>query len=385
MRIAFLSAEYPPDTDGIGAYVSSIAPALVEAGHEVHVLSCVPGQASADEIDRGVHVHRRPRPGVRGLARLLRSPVAAERIAQALACRRELRGLGLPFTVVEAPDYLAEGLLITRPQVAHLHTPVLLVVRHNGLEMDWNNRAGDWLERIAVRRAAAVTAPSSMLVASLREARWLAAGRDVTVVPYPIDLEAWSSVAPVGETAPTVMLVGRLEHRKAPDILVEACARLGASSQVEALLVGRSDGERDGLPYGEWVRRLAADRGVRATFVDHVPRHELVQWYGRARVVAVISRYDNYPMVTLEGLAAGRPVVCSDAVGSADLVSGTGAGAVVPVGDPDALAEALRPYLADAATAAAAGDRAREVARRECSQERVAQRRLEIYREAQAR
>ena len=47
MRILFVSIEYPPEPpDGIGSYVAEIGPALVARGHEVHVLSCLAGQAS---------------------------------------------------------------------------------------------------------------------------------------------------------------------------------------------------------------------------------------------------------------------------------------------------------------------------------------------------
>jgi glycogen synthase len=385
MRILFLSAEYPPDTDGIGAYVASVAPALSARGHDVHVLSCVPGQRSADDTIDDVTVHRRPRPHIRGLARALRSPSAAERLAQALACRREYGRLGWRADVVEAPDYLAEGLLCRRPLVAHLHTPVLLVIRHNAMEMDWNQRLGDRLERLAVRRADTVTAPSGMLVASLREAGWLPAGHHVDVIPYPVDLAAWERVGSAAGTQPVVLMVGRLEHRKAPDVLIEACATLRGSVDVEALFVGRSDGERDGLPYADWVRRRAGELGVRARFVDHIPRHQLTDMVAQSRAVAVPSRYDNYPMVVLEAMASGRPVVCSDAVGSGELVAGTPAGAVVPAEDPTALAAALLPYLEDADAAERAGTAARRIVRERCDPDRVAARREAVYARAAGR
>jgi Starch synthase catalytic domain len=46
LRVLFVSREYPPETGGggIGSYVEAMARALVVRGHEVHVLSCVPGR-----------------------------------------------------------------------------------------------------------------------------------------------------------------------------------------------------------------------------------------------------------------------------------------------------------------------------------------------------
>ena len=63
MRVVFLSMEYPPETGwgGIGTFVRDTARTLADRGHDVHVLSCVPGQEKSDRIDEGVLVHRRPR------------------------------------------------------------------------------------------------------------------------------------------------------------------------------------------------------------------------------------------------------------------------------------------------------------------------------------
>jgi len=95
VRILFVSIEYPPETpDGIGSYVAEIGPALVARGHEVHVLSCLPGQAASDRVDRGVHVHRR------GEARLPGGSKTAQRLRHALSCRVETARLGLDFDVV---------------------------------------------------------------------------------------------------------------------------------------------------------------------------------------------------------------------------------------------------------------------------------------------
>jgi glycogen synthase len=61
MRVLFVSMEYPPETSygGIGWYIAMMARALAGRGHEVHVLSCVRGQARRDYVEGGVQVHRR--------------------------------------------------------------------------------------------------------------------------------------------------------------------------------------------------------------------------------------------------------------------------------------------------------------------------------------
>lgn len=77
-------------------------------------------------------------------------------------------------------------------------------------------------------------------------------------------------------------------------------------------------------------------------------------------VVVVPSRwYENQPMVVLEALARGVPVVGSALGGMPELIDPGATGDLVPANDPAALAAALRPYLADPGYGFAMRDRAR--------------------------
>ena len=115
--------------------------------------------------------------------------------------------------------------------------------------------------------------------------------------------------------------------------------------------------------------------------LEQITRDQLGNWYGQARVVAVASRFDAFSMVALEGMAARRPVICSDRVGVKEIVDAD-AGAIVPHDDHIALAEALRPYLLDVSRALAAGNRARGLVEEKCSPDAVARKRECCYQEA---
>jgi glycogen synthase len=385
MKILFLSMEYPPETGGggIGSYVATIAPALAARGHEVHVLSCVSRQSSSDTMDRGVWVHRRPQIRVKGSSRVFGRmfPETVPRLLTPASTFVHYRRIGVRFDVIEAPEWMAEGLFLarTRPLVTHLHTPVHLTSHHNGRGTGEDVRAADRLERLSARRAALVTAPSRLLVRQLDRSGWLN-GSPTRVVPYPIDLERWSSCPPVGSTGPTVLAVGRLEARKSPETLVDAAAELAPTIPgLEVVFVGRSSGTREGRSYRAWLEDRARREGAPCRFVEYVPRGDLAEWYGRARVVALPSRFDNYPMVGLEAMASGRPMVCTTQTGMAELIVGSGAGAVVPPLDAEALAAGLRPYLVDASTAVRAGETARAVVTESCAPAVVAEERERCY------
>ena len=385
MRILFVSIEYPPETpDGIGSYVAEIGPALVARGHEVHVLSCVAGQASRDHVDRGVHVHRRGELRLRGLARLVRAPKAAERIRHALTCLLEARRLGIAFDVVEAADWMAEGLgfaaLRSAPLVVHLHTPLEVTSRYTDRTSPGRNRLAAALEKAAARRADLLTSPSRRLLHELAPAGWLE-GKRVRVVRLPI---AARPLEPATDgAAPTVLCVGRLEPLKAPDLLVEAAARLRRElDSFEVVFAGRSVASRDGMRFDAWLESYADGLGAPVRLLGHVPRRELEPWYGAARVVVVPSRHENLPYAALEALAFGRPVVCRATSGMAELLEGSGAGAVVRREGPEALAAALRPFLEDPALAARAAASARALVERHCSPARIAAEREACYVEA---
>lgn len=387
LRILFVSREYPPETGGggIGSYVATMSRALVRRGHEVHVLACSDGATTLDRVEDGVHVHRRPTR--RFLPKLRRRmPATARRVEGAVASYREFRRLDATFDVIEAPDWFAEGLVFglrrARPLVAHLHSPFGLVEQYNPDSFHWtrDRRLADRLERMSVARSVMTTSPSQLLADELLNDGWLRT--PPLVIRYPIDLSSWDELPDVVDSPPRILMVGRLEGRKAPEILVRAAALIRRDvPDVEAVFVGRPS-LKNGRSYRSWLEDVVRELDAPCRFVEEVPREDLRRWYGSARVVAVPSRFDNLPYAGLEGMAAARPVVCTNRTGIAELVADTEAGAVIAADDDAALANALRPYLLDTGLAAAAGREARALVARECGPDRVASLREACYREA---
>jgi glycogen synthase len=380
MRILFLSREYPPETawGGIASYLACLAPALVERGHEVHVLSCVTGQQPSDRDDRGVSVHRRPRITTRVPYHVQRyGDAAVDRLRTAISCYLELPRLGTDFDVVEAPDWGAEGLFISLrrkyPVVTTLHAPIHVfrsVIYRRGIG------SADMLERTATRRSTVVVSPSGFLRTVLTRDGWL--GKSVPlVVPNPIELDRWP-VAGQPSRRPSALVVGRLQNHKHPELVVEAAARLRDIPDFSAVFVGGASGKRDGAPYDVWLRQRADELGAPCEFRGAVDRASLPAVYGEARVV-VIPSFENLPTVGLEALASGRPLIVTTDNGLAPLVRETGAGDVVPPNDPAALAEAIKPYLADPCLTVGVGARGRAAVAAEYAVNVVAAHKEAVY------
>lgn len=391
LRILFVSREYPPETGGggIGSSVASIGPGLVARGHEVHVLSCAHLQQCRDYKDGGVHIHRRDllSAPLFYAFKLLPWPESVARMRRAVAAYYWYRRLSRQhkFDVIEYPDWYGEGLFLSllrrKGTVAHLHTPLPVIAKYRESSLTRDLLLATWLESFAVRHARCVTAPSAQVIAELPQG-WLG-GRDVSVIPYALDWQRWASARPVATTDRRVIFVGRLEKLKMPEVLVQAMQRLAPTvTDAEAIFVGGGSGERDGVPDGQWLQQMAAAGSARCRFLGQVPRPELPGIMAQARVAVSASAYDNFPLAVLEAMASGRPVVVTSTNGIAPLIREHQAGEVVPAGDPEALAAALRPYLEDAAYAAEVGHRAQAFVREQLDPERIASRREEVYRKA---
>jgi glycosyltransferase involved in cell wall biosynthesis len=88
--------------------------------------------------------------------------------------------------------------------------------------------------------------------------------------------------------------------------------------------------------------------------------------------------------VALQAMAMGLPIVGTDIGGVPEVLLPSGAGTVVPVGDPSALADAVRELLADPARRARMGEAGRAFVRERHSLERMLDETVHAYEEVLA-
>ncbi|HEX6048002.1 MAG TPA: glycosyltransferase, partial [Gemmatimonadaceae bacterium] len=143
----------------------------------------------------------------------------------------------------------------------------------------------------------------------------------------------------VGDDTVVFASSAKLIARKRPTDLVDAVALVRSEGVAgHALFIGDGD-ERSQL------ERRAAERGVAdaVTVVGFVNQAELPAWYAAADALVLPSdSRETWGLVVNEAMAAGLPVVVSDAAGcSPDLVRDSVNGFTYPCGDIDALADRL--------------------------------------------
>lgn len=382
LRILFVSSEHSVirGTGGVGSYVGTISRALQEAGHEVHVLSCLPGASPTDAVDEGVALHVRPVLRLPGLGRLARGVQTERRLALALSNYWHARSLGR-FDAVEAPDWQAEGLvfaLLRRRVVTHLHTPHSVLDEFNFVEQDRDARRADALERWTVRRSAAITCPSQLLVDHLNGKGWLG-DRKVKIIRYPVEWSRFGSATAEPDDPPSVLTVGRIERRKAPERVVEALAVLRSRGiEGTAVFIGRSSGMREGVAYADWLRDLADARGVPCEFRGELMWNEVPAAYAASRVVCAPSEFESFCLAAAEGMAAARPVVMSATVGATEVLARSPNRQIVGP-RADELADALARFLLDPEEAAEIGRSNQSLLIAECDPRVVAMLRADLY------
>lgn len=209
-------------------------------------------------------------------------------------------------------------------------------------------------------RADAVVAPSHGVAADVAAITGLAPDR-ISVIYNPVfrpELAALAE-APVDHpwlaegNEPVVLGVGKLKIQKDFPTLLRAFALVRKRRPARLIILGEGKGAAD-------LVALAASLGI-AGDVDFCGQvQNPFAFYRRAAVFVLSSRWEGLPNALIEAMACGCAVVSTDCPsGPREILEGGRYGALVPVGDAEAMAEAILAVLADPPAPAAATERAR--------------------------
>lgn len=336
MKLLYLSAA----GGGLDTNVRILAPALSQAGHQVHILYLhFPGEnpelpadlpegvASEKRAIGALHYYaHRLTLGLTSLPRLMRVWEHSRALGRFV---RQLHGrVGLD--LVEIPEvFVPAGSFGSVPYIVRLHASAWMYRKFVGDPIPFSDRFERAWEAQTLARAHGISAPSSFIANAVRQACRVT--QPVHVLPYPVDTAQFCPDEK--HPFPMVLFVGRVEKRKGADTLLQAIPQvLARFPTCEFVFIGRPS---------EDLAALMQAASPQVKFLGPQPHAELPKWYQKAWVCAVPSVWDNSPNTVYEAMACGVPVVATRVGGIPELVENNITGALVPPNDPAALAEAL--------------------------------------------
>jgi glycosyltransferase involved in cell wall biosynthesis len=309
--------------------------ALEARGHDAHVIVLDSTSHYDASAERQLH--------------FLQTPAKRAGGGRAYAAQAaELRGLlatleradGLPFDLVIA-NLIHSQHVVARAELANdwycVHASIAATLRQtlrrNPLQY-WRQR-----RQQQVLNGRRVITVSRGLERELRDSRWLKPA-SVRTIYNPFEFEQLRRLAAApGEPLPQepyLLHVGRAANQKRIDVLLDGL-RLAGGTLPLVMLTNHPDK----------VARLARRHGVAARVRPVAFRQNPYPWMAQAELVVLSSDYEGFPLVLIEALAVGTPVVSTDCPhGPAEILTGPLARWLVPVGDPAALGAAINAALA---------------------------------------
>ncbi len=340
MKIVVVSGIWPPDVGGPATHAPEVSEFLLARGHEVEVVTT----AAAEPAPEPYPVHWVSR----------RIPMGLRHLRVADVVRRVGNGADVVYSTGMVGRTVLGTVLGHVPLVLKLTSDPTYErsVRYGFYRDDLESFQRVRDPRIGVLRVARdleLKAATRIVIpsASLRDmaVAWGVPAEKVEVLPNPVvtpELPARDELrARHGLEGRTLVFAGRLSIQKAVDVALEALAQLEGVSLVLA-----GDG-----PDADLLRRRASELPLdgRARFLGPQPREQVLELLGAADAVVLSSKWENFPHVLVEALGVGTPVIATATGGVTEIVTDGENGLLVPSGDPDAFAAAVRRYFDDPA------------------------------------
>jgi len=201
--------------------------------------------------------------------------------------------------------------------------------------------------------------------------------RRTWVLPNAVDKSFFDVQAAPDISAPPIGLcVGTICLRKNQNAFIRALDPLAKEKKFKIIFA--SEPARDA--YGAEFHQLVRERPW-CEHIGFLNREQLKARLATATFVVLPTREDNCPMVVLEGMAAGVPVLASKVGGVPDLIEPEKTGLFCDPGRPESFREGIERIVADRQWAQQLAATARAEALRRFHPQVIARQHLEIYRE----
>ncbi|MEP7285550.1 MAG: glycosyltransferase family 4 protein [Chloroflexota bacterium] len=345
LKILICLLYYVPHRTGYTIHVQHVAEALVARGHEVTVLCARHSyELPRDETINGVRIVRLWAP-----IRMSRGMIMP---AYPLALYLFMQRYDLIFTNTPMLETALVGLVaqVTGKSVVSTHHGDLVLPP--GLVNHFIQTVMFQFFRFMAKRAHRLIAYSHDYA---DHSYYLLPFRDKVSVIYPpiqIPLPEPDRVAELRakwshEGGPVIGFSGRFVQEKRPDLLIKALEVINTKyPNARIVFAGQYD-----IPYEHtWEKEQALVQHYKdqLIFLGLLTDHQaMANFYAALDVMVLPSDTECFALVQVEAMLCGTPVIMTDTPGGRVPVTETGMGKIVPMGDSDAIGQAVLDVLAD--------------------------------------
>ena len=341
LRVVFVTREYPPgQVGGIARLTEELAKGLSTLGHTIHVITRAHNGVSCVDFESGHWVHRIADDN--DIYEFEENANIPRNILErATAVRREIDRLAKMFEiqVISAPIWDVEGLLLlekyTKQLVTTLHTSYKLSIDNHPKWVEDRHYFTNHVSRI-------IAAEKRMLV----ESRYLLGNSQAIVSSmndaYALKIDgARCHVIPHGVVAPSldfdhtiftskeeinILFLGRLEHRKGIDLLIESAELLLLKhTHVRLSICGDDRIKIEGKDYTYrqyYDQKYQNERWYeRIDYLGYLPWCDVTRLLSNCDVFVAPSRFESFGLIHAEALSYGKPVVGLNAAATPEVVT----------------------------------------------------------------
>jgi glycosyltransferase involved in cell wall biosynthesis len=380
LRIALLGYRSQPHGGGQGVYMRYLSKALVDAGHQVDVISGPP----YPHLDPSVRLITLPsldlfENGLRSLRPHHLSSLSniiewlsqltggfAEPYTFGRRVVKYLRQHGHNYDLIHDNQSLSYGML----EIQEMGLPLVTTV-HHPITSDLRIALGaarSWKERLMIRRWHSFLKMQKKVIKQLHNIVTVSdcsrqdIARDfglqpagISLVHNGIDIDVFKPVPEVSRNPMRLMATCSADQPlKGLRYLLHAYAHLlERYPELELLLISKPN------PGGK-TEKLVQRLGIvdKVQFVNGISTEQMVRYYAEAAIAVVPSVYEGFGLPAGEAMACGVPVVSTDGGALPEVVGD--AGVIVPAKNVDALVEAIDSLLQDPQARAELGARAKK-------------------------
>lgn len=365
MRILRVAADlYPSVMGGIGLHAHEMSKEQINMGHNLTVYTCIDSNpVISSTYNYDVH-------GFKPFMQIFGNSIAPSMILDLFKNMHN-------YDIIHAHSHLCFSTNLCAI-LRKMGSSPLVITTHGGLN---SQRAPKLVQNVYNATVAKMTfdaADKIICYTDIEKSEMIDFGvkpEKIAVIHNGIDTDRFIPLKEPDFKKKNLLWIGRYVPGKGVEYLIEAFSLLKQKyPEVSLTMVGRGPKKEKIM---QRINELNLQNSI--TIKDFVPNSEIVQLYHSSNVLLLPSLREGVPRVILEAMSCGIPVVCTGLPHLVDIVDGSGF--LVPLKDPDTLAEKTSQILSDPALAKRFGENGRKKVVENYSWKDTVQKTMKLYAE----